>query len=364
MINKLVSFETKYLNYNKLNLMKIHYFILLALLISSCTTSSILVSVQRPADITLSQEIKSVVVANRTSPKKNNLAENIIEGILTGEVIGLDKKGSKYCIDGLVGLLDGSERFQIKNMGDLELKGTGTSSFSYPLKWKKVQNICNSYSADALLVLETFDSDSRVFFGKPIKRVFKRKGKKVIEMRHQAILEMKIESGWRIYDNKNQKIIDEKRFTEIKEFKVYGSSNNDAERKLPNLSQALKKSGDFAGKEFGKRISPVWIKVRRMFYIGKGDQLKTAGKLIRKNNFDDATVIWKQLIDADDKDIASKASYNMALASEIKGFLNTAIDWAKKSKELGNKRATHYITILNKRIIDQRKLNNQLNNNL
>ena len=145
---------------------------------------------------------------------------------------------------------------------------------------------------------------------------------------------------------------------------VYGSSNNDAERKLPNLSQALKKSGDFAGKEFGKRISPVWIKVRRMFYIGKGDQLKTAGKLIRKNNFDDATVIWKQLIDADDKDIASKASYNMALASEIKGFLNTAIDWAKKSIELGNKRATHYITILNKRIIDQRKLNNQLNNNL
>ena len=340
--------------------MKIHYFIFFAFLISSCTTSSVLVSVQRPADITLSQEIKSVVVANRTTPKKNNLAENIIEGVLTGEGIGLDKKGAKYCINGLVELLDESERFQVNNMGDLELKGTGTSSFSYPLKWKKVKNICNSYDADALLVLETFDSDSRVFFGKPIKRVFKRKGKKVVEMRYQAILEMKIESGWRIYDNKNQKIIDENRFTEIKEFRAFGNSNNDAKRKLPYLSKALIQSGDFAGKEFGKRISPIWIKVRRVFYIGKGDQLKTAGKFVRRNNFEDATNIWKQLIDSNDKDLASKASYNMALASEIKGFLQTAIDWAKKSQSFGNKLASSYITILKKRISDQKKLNNQL----
>ena len=147
---------------------------------------------------------------------------------------------------------------------------------------------------------------------------------------------------------------------EIKEFRAFGNSNNDAKRKLPYLSKALIQSGDFAGKEFGKRISPIWIKVRRVFYIGKDDQLKTAGKFVRRNNFDDATNIWKLLIDSDDKDLASKASYNMALASEIKGFLQTAIDWAKKSQSLGNKLASSYITILKKRISDQKKLNNQL----
>ena len=50
----------------------------------------------------------------------------------------------------------------------------------------------------------------------------------------------------------------------------------------------------------------------------------------------------------------------MALASEIKGFLQTAIDWAKKSQSFGNKLASSYITILKKRISDQKKLNNQL----
>ena len=37
-------------------------------------------------------------------------------------------------------------------------------------------------------------------------------------MRHKAILEMKIVSGWRIYDNNKQIIIDENKFTEYKEF--------------------------------------------------------------------------------------------------------------------------------------------------
>ena len=81
------------------------YLISFLFFLSSCTTSSVVVSMQRPADITLSQEIKSVVVANRTTPSKKNLAGNIIEGLVSGEGIGTDKRGSEYCLDGLVNLL-------------------------------------------------------------------------------------------------------------------------------------------------------------------------------------------------------------------------------------------------------------------
>ena len=337
-------------------------FLFFVFLISSCTTSSVLVSIQRPADITLSQEIKTVVIANRTSPTKKNLAGNIIEGIVSGEGIGSDRKSSEYCINGLVTLLDNSDRFNVKNIGELELKGTGTSSFPFPLKWKKVDKICKSYNADALIVLETFDSDSRVVFGKPIKRTIKRKGKKIVELRHQAILEMKIVSGWRIYDNKKQEIIDENKFTELKDFKAWGRSNKEAESKLPYRNVALQQSGDFAGIQYGKRISPVWIQARRVFYTGKDDALKKASKDVKKNQWDDAIEIWKGIVNVNDKKVASRASYNMALASEIKGYLDAAIDWAKKAKALGDKRANSYISTLNKRKQDQKKLNKQLNN--
>ena len=344
--------------------MKIFKIIILicALALSSCTTSSIVVSIQKPADITIPSDIKTVVVANRSLPAKKNLAGNIIEGLVTGEGIGTDKMGSKYCVEGLVSILDDSERYETKNIGDLELKGTGTSSFPPPLKWKKVNKLCKTYNADALIVLETFDSDSRILYAKPVRRTVKKNGKKIVEMRHKAVLEMKIVSGWRIYDNSKQIIIDENKFTELKEFSAWGSSNKDAESKLPYRSSALKQSGDFAGFNYGKRISPIWIQARRVFYSGKEDLLKKASKDVKSNQWDDAITIWKDMVNLNDKKIASKASYNMALASEIKGYLDAAIDWAKKAKALGDKKANSYISILNKRKEDQIKLNKQLNN--
>ena len=213
-----------------------------------------------------------------------------------------------------------------------------------------------------MIVLETFDSDSRILFGKPVKRTVKRKGVKIVEMRHKAILEMKIVSGWRIYDNSKQIIIDENKFTEYKEFSAFGSSNKDAESKLPYRGVALKQSGDFAGFQYGKRISPIWIQARRVFYSGKEDQFKKASKNVKANQWDNAIEIWQGMVNQNDKTIAAKASYNMALASEIKGFLDAAIDWAKKAKALGDKKANSYISILNKRKQDQVKLNKQLNN--
>ena len=338
------------------------YILNITVFLSSCSTSSVLVSIQQPADITIPSDIKSVVVANRSAPAKKNLAGNIIEGLVTGEGIGSDKRGSQYCVEGLVSILDDSERFDTKNIGDLELKGTGTSSFPPPLKWKKVKKLCNTYNADALIVLETFDSDSRILFGEPVKRTVRRKGLKIVEMRHKAILEMKIVSGWRIYDNSKKIIIDENKFTEYKEFSAFGVSNKDAESKLPYRGVALKQSGDFAGFKYGKRISPIWIQARRVFYSGKEDQFKKASKNVKANQWNNAIEIWQGMVNQNDKTIAAKASYNMALASEIKGYLDTAIDWAKKAKALGDKKANSYISILNKRKQDQVKLNKQLNN--
>jgi len=52
----------------------------------------------------------------------------------------------------------------------------------------------------------------------------------------------------------------------------------------------------------------------------------------------------------------------MALASEIKGSLKTAIDWAKKSQKMGNKKANNYIKVLRSRMKDEEKLKQQLNN--
>lgn len=340
--------------------MRIKHYLYLLLFLSSCGTSSVMVSVQRPADITVPHHIKKVIVSNRSTPSKKNLAENIVEGIVTGEGIGSDKKGSEYCTQGLIEMLSNSERYELKNSGELTLKGTGTSEFPKLLSWKKVKKLCNSYEADALIVLSTFDSDSRYLEEKSYVRTKKIKGVKVKEVLYPVTLIMEIESGWRIYDSKKEKIIDVNRFTEVKEFQSVGSSYNDARLRLPAKRKALKLAGVFAGEKYGLRISPIWIKVRREYFIGKGEDLKIAQKHVKLGDWDSASQIWISLTSHSDLKVSRRAYFNLALSAEIRGKIDVAIEYAKKSLSLGEKRASSYIKVLNLRKIDQQKLEEQL----
>ena len=331
-------------------------------MLSSCVTSTIVLDVQRPADITISQNIKNLVIVNRSRPSKENLVENITEGLISGEGIGYDRRGAEYCVEGLSKMLSNSERYRLKNPGGMELKGTGTSDFPDPLDWNEVISICGSYDGDALLVLETFDSDSRTVVGDPITRTRKVKGAKIKELRYPASLIMEIQAGWRIYDVQKKNIVDENRFTDLKKFETYGSSHDDAIRRLPSKSRAIKESGLLAGKNYGFRISPIWVKVRRTYFSGKHDDLKLAKSYVKAGNWDLAIEIWKDLRNHSDEKIARRATYNMAIASEIKGGLDTAIEWANKARKLGEKKAHNYINLLHIRKINEEKLKEQLNN--
>ena len=73
--------------------MKNFIFLLIVSVLMSCGTSSVMVNVQRPADISVPQSVQDVVIANRSIAGKGNKAGTILEGIFTGEGIGADKKG-------------------------------------------------------------------------------------------------------------------------------------------------------------------------------------------------------------------------------------------------------------------------------
>ena len=350
------------MDWYKLNINKVIFSLMIIVGFSSCLTSSVVVNIQRPADITISQDIQNVILVNRSRPSKDNLADNIVEGLVTGEGIGSDRKGAEYCIIGLSNMLENSERFTLKNTGGMELKGTGTSSFPVPLDWNQVRSICESYSGDALLVLETFDSDSRTIMGAPVTRTRKVKGTKVKELSYPVKLIMQIASGWRIYDLNTRSIIDENKFTEIKELSAWGPSPEQAVINLPSKRRAIKEAGLFAGKQYGFRISPIWTKANRLYYSSKFDEFKNAKTYVKQGDWGAAIEIWMPLTEDKNIKLAGRSSFNMALASEIKGGLDAAIEWAKKAEILGEKKSSNYINILHQRKRNNEKLKQQLNN--
>ena len=173
---------------------------------------------------------------------------------------------------------------------------------------------------------------------------------------------MDIESGWRIYNNTTKKIVDVNTFTEVKEFESWGSSHTDAMSQLPSKREALKTSGVFAGEQYGLRITPVWLRVSRTYFIGKEEEFKLAKNYVKRGDWEQAIEIWKPITENLDYKIARKAYFNLAVASEIKGSLQTAIEYAKKAEQMGEKRATSYISTLKRRVKDVERLKEQLDN--
>lgn len=344
---------------------RINYFnivgTIIVLIMTSCSSMSyVRMEVLVPAEISVPQHIKKVIVANRSLPEKDEKWKNFLEGFVSGESIMADRDASGFCVTGLTNTLNSSPRFQAVLKNDTELKGTGTKQFPVLLDWAKAKAICEQYNADALILLETFDSDMNLYQSK---RDVKRKvnDQEVIVPEFLADLKIRVNAGWRIYDVKNNRIIDESTFTDEKGWSGVAENPDKAIAKLPSKRGALNESGEFAGKMFGKRISPTWVWVSRSYYVRKHDSFKEAKKFVKANNWEKASEIWKGLTSNADPKIAGRACYNMALAAEMDGNLQLALTWAEKAmKDYRLKSARAYVNILNTRIMEQERLKEQM----
>jgi tetratricopeptide (TPR) repeat protein len=319
------------------------------------------INILKPAQINISSTIDKVIILNRSLPAKDKLANNIAEGILTGEGIMVDRGGSRECLKGVINKLANSPRFKAVIDRSESYKGTGTDRFPELLNWKQVQDICNQYNADALITLATFDSDKTVRYKEGTKIITK-DNKKIKVPDIKAYMDIVVKSGWRIYDAKNKIIIDEHVFEDISSWNGSGRTEKQAKSNLPPLRNAISDAGYYAGQMYASRISPQWIWVSRRYYKKANDDFKRARRMADSEEWEEAAKIWKKYVNVNDPKIAGYATYNMGLAAEVRGDLEAALDWIKTSYvDFNNKKARDYKRKIEIRIKDQERLEQQLN---
>lgn len=334
------------------------FFVLIAAY--GCKTSTSL-RVMKAADVTVPEHIQKIALINRTRASKENKNSNIIEGILTGEGIGADKEGAEECLFGLRQALTRTPRFEVIQPAGLDLRGTGTGEFAQPLSWADVRKICEENKADAVIALEAFDSDSRMHRDTRPVTVTNKDGSKTTVPEYIATLNMRLTCGWRIYDLKNERIIDEHRDVAEMGFDSKGPTPQAAESGLPWRRDCVKRTGGRAGDQYCYRIAPMWITVSREYYKGGSDDMKDAYFYSRRNNWEKAAEIWKKESTNPSRKVAGRACFNMAVASEVEGKLDVALDWANKAwKEYGEKAAPRYIGILKYRMDEKERLKEQM----
>lgn len=334
-------------------------------MISACSsTRNVSMETMRPADISISPEINSLVLVDRTKFKKE--FHNIAEGILTGEMPGQDKAAIQATLSSLSRTLQYSPRFSVKVASERIIGNSLTAAFPDPLSWEEVRALCEKYGTDAVLAIEIFDTDFIVTEGsKKVKKTVGEGDNKrevtVDEFYAEGIADIMM--GIRLYDPAAKSIIDQDVFRHSNTWKESADSPAQAIAKLINRVNATSEMGRVAGADYAYKISPMPVRITRSYYkkSKKSPEVLMGARKAEVNDWKGAAIVWKRgLNDAPEKD-AGRLTYNLAVASEVLGEYDLALTWARESYvKYGNKKARTYVSSLERRMYDEEMANRQM----
>ncbi len=314
-------------------------FLGLGLASQSCRTmGTVRTSVYMPPIVDVPEHIKSVGVVNRTAPRDNagRQALNTIEAILTGEGLFEDRQGAQACMAGAATHLNMDTFARAEVMDTIAIPGLGSGAMAAPLEWSLVDALCERYDKDALLVLELFDTDQEgsvtaQAVGEVATTILSGGRHRPRIPRSSGNARVRIKMGWRLYDAKEHRILDEVRMNDW--FGVWNNTGNPV-YDLGEFAKrdAIQQSAFVAGRSYCTRLFPSWVVIGRRYFRRKGADMKAARRMLEVNDWDGAYGIWMSLAEQSPKrKIAGRACYNIALYHEVNGRLDDAIHWAQQS---------------------------------
>jgi hypothetical protein len=286
-----------------------------------CGAQTMSFNVMRPSLVNIPEYIKRIAIIDRSVVE--NTGKNIIEKGLTAEWLGKDELASRFALDGLINLLEGSGRFTAVRTGKILIKDATAKAFPEPFTWVDIETICQEYKVDGVISLEIFDSDY------------------IIPTNMASVT-----VGFRLYDLATKTIMDERQFSrEI----FWGGGVN-------TIAGAINRLIEKDGVLYGERISPSWFTIERQYYRkAKGDKnLEMGARMMDVNNWKSAIEYLKIAVASPKRKVQGRAAHNLAVIYEINGELETAKKWAQDAWGLyKNKDSRNYSFILGQRIDEQ-----------
>jgi len=243
-------------------------------------------------------------------------------------------------------------------------EGTGTGMFPPPLQMADIDRLCRTYNVDAVIALEAFDSDINIT-SEPRQRKRKVNGKEVIENFFLASENVRINVGWRIYNGAGGAVIDQHQMFSNQVFTNQGPTPEIARRGLLFPADAIMRTGFSAGDGYGIRIAPSWVRYTREIYgrAAPVKSMRTAKRMANRGDWQQAADIWQKFANHPRQKVAKRAMYNRAVAAEMMGKYDDALEWARKAANTyGLRNADRYIVVLNARLNELQRLDQQMEN--
>lgn len=313
------------------------------LLIGACscnTMQKISIQLATPPLHPVSQEVQSIAILNRSiTGKFTNLDRDSLEKILVKseldlDTVMLDSVAADTTIQVAAKALFESGRFDVVVPKQRNLKRSDKGGLLAPLDKNFIEGIRKDFKVDAVLVLENFSEkvitnlESRSFLAGFESASFVNQYKGTINVAYNL--------EWRLYQPDFNPPISRYNTKDTVFWDSFDYSLRNMYDKLPSLKEALIGGGIASGVDMADNISPKWNDATRRYYKTGNKEADAAIPLIKSNQWEKAAEIWRKFSDASSKTLRGKVQFNLALAAEMTGNIDLAVEWAKKSYE------THY----------------------
>jgi len=320
------------------------YILVIIALFSGCKSiSSFQIETINPAQINIPGSFNKIVLINLENDfNDDNVIDTSLYKIVTNELS--------------IGFIDGAK--QTPNIDSTNLifyKQLVDKNRVYTydtINWTYFDELNDSYGTDIAILIDSIllkldSGEQRNVYTYPEEYYIYR--------------EFEVQVFWSVYDIIERKLLDKYIYSDTLLWDASGTSIEELRREFPSVIQSVKEVCYFSALDYSNRIFPKWeTETRYYFFSGNNDMVKAA-ELVQKDDWKGASLIWVKYVSDIDTEIASRACFNLAVASEIKGNFNDAIFWAQQSyKNKEKPRTRYYILQLKNRKYELEKINKQL----
>lgn len=328
---------------------------ILILFISSCTSIKIVpIELPKKGKNELPESIQSMVLVNRTLDEKyTDLSADSLQRIFykknfTTDTVIFDKTAVDTTLKALGELLFESGRYDFVIPEQRFLDFEKNAFFSNKMTWEEAKQLCETYSTDAVLSIDLFGTRVVTNFDKDS---YFDTGQNTFISISEAQMAVIYQALFRIYDPYTEKVLVQETFADTLVWENMALSTRELFRDFTPVKQALTEAGIALAIDFSEKISTTWIPQNRGFYVKGDKQLAEAGTFIDAGEWQKAIKIWENLANnSSSESTKSKAEFNLAVAYEIQGDIDLAIDWGLKSYNTMYRTLTYqYLELLESR---------------
>ncbi|MFO8022144.1 MAG: DUF6340 family protein [Perlabentimonas sp.] len=292
----------------------------LAILLTSCAEYKVI-------------SIQTLKPAELSTP--NNFQQPIVVLGLYKGIEGVDESMAQAAIDSIAALEAGfvlaetlydSPWFQDFSIPVSTHYREDSSHLILPYSWAKVEQLAEEDNADLVISLEyirvTPEVDSYSYWDGATNAYY-------------GYLSMKIYAYWRVYDLNSKKVTADFLYKDTLVWEENDYSRVRIGNQLPGFFSAASYCGYQTGLEYAKKIAPSWMDERRFYYIRGSKNMRQAVDFADENSWKNAASLWQKVINNPDTkpEVAAKAAFNMALANELNGNFDVALNWLDKSED-------------------------------